>query len=294
LRKVASGYDDLKYSGERGTRGDEKIQQHKDTDSYGLKDIIEKLVQQGLLEILPLEAFKNPDKNGADAIVFKNGIYQISDEIYQEDSLPVKNELGALAYSVLEEEIESDERIDLFAENTVDLSALGFQLPEESETSRSEDEFQSNEVFSTNIGLNLDLLKKMMPSSVIKDVKILMRLSSITDSLMAALLVESEGVLKVFSSVGMEDQGKEMIQFSLEDEVYQELFKTRRIVMEKKARIGFKDLDDRIPAQYDDFISGVLYLPIMVDQGLGYVFLGLKNSQNSISDYISALKKAFS
>ena len=64
--------------------------------------------------------------------------------------------------------------------------------------------------------------------------------------------------------------------------------------MEKKARIGFKDLDDKIPAQYDDFISGVLYLPVMVDQGLGYVFLGLKNSQNSISDYITALKKAFS
>jgi hypothetical protein len=259
-----------------------------------LNEIIEKLVQKGLLEVLPLEVFQVQDSKEVDAIVLKNGIYQISDEVYREDSLPVKNELGALAYSVLEEEIESEERIDLFASNTVDLSALGFLLPEDTDNRRSDEGRQSSELISTGMGLNLDFLKKKMPSSVIKDVKILMRLSSITDSLMAALLVESDGELKVTSSVGMEDQGKEMLRFSTADEVYLELFQKRQIVMEKRARIGFKDLDDKIPAAYDDFISGVLYLPAMVDQGPGYIFLGLKGSQNSISDYIEALKKAFS
>ena len=293
LRKVASGYDDLKYPSGKGGLDTGKSRKPKESESFGLKDIIEKLVKQGMLEVMPLEAFQVKNSQEIEAIILKDGLYQISDDVYREDSLPAKNELGALAYSVLEDEIESDERIDLFASNTVDLSSLGFLLPEESDTRRLDEGHQINELFSPGMGLNLDFLKNMMPSSVIKDVKILMRLSSITDSLMAALLVESEDGLKVASSVGMEDQGKEMLRFSPTDEVYEELFKTRRVVMEKKARIGFKDLDDRIPAHYDDFISGVLYLPVMVDQGPGYIFLGLKGNQNSIPDYITALKKAF-
>lgn len=133
-----------------------------------------------------------------------------------------------------------------------------------------------------------------MPESAIKEVKVLMRLSSITDSLMAALMVETDDDLVVASSVGMDDEGRERIQFKREEEIYKEIFGERKILFLKSLHINIRDLDDRIPKEYEDFLSGILYIPVETEGLGGYVFLGLKNNGEDISYYMNLIHDVFS
>ena len=242
-----------------------------------VKDLLAKNGEEGNIELMSVTDFSPLSEE--ESISFEDGVYKIREKIYQTDP-PMKDDtLGELAKSVMEDKEEALEPSD---------SQPPFSREEGGEAVPA----LSPSFLSTG-GVNFDYLKEKLPEDSTEDDQLLMRLGALVDAPMGALLVEEEASLGIVSSVGMDGGSCEKITFKKEEEVYQEIFENRKILLQKSLKTQIEDLDRRIPDEFHNVLSGLIYIPVVTENRNGYVILGLIENDKNILYYMNLIYNFF-
>ena len=180
---------------------------------------------------------------------------------------------------------------DLFGDSDLDLSVFntGTSKIEKKEKEIKIMQPEEKQKDFLKYGYNYDIYLSGYKPGSIGIMKSLMRISNKMNAISSALLVKTAEGFKVGYSLGFDNLSKKALHFAKTDPVYTTLFKNNKIIFIKKQECGIDEFDRKVAREDKLYQNGYIYLPVLFLGKQAYLFFGLKDKENTFSDYITNL-----
>ena len=262
--------------------------EYNELKNLTLNDKITLLKKEKLLEITDISKFAQKYRDLRNIVVDKDGVFEISSEIYKNRETPADSEFKKAVDDVIGKNGAQKKGDDFtisgfFAKTDVDLPL--FEM-EDNEVNTQTVEFDPDKMITEEYGFDLDMyVGNYNGESSIAYMKALLKISRSVNSIYGGIIVQDETRFYPDITSGL-NQRENLLVFRKKDVFYQEILSQKKVFYLKTGINSVEEIDSVFSDEDKVFMKSILFMPVKYKNKQAYLFLSPDKNIFSFDDIV--------
>ncbi len=262
--------------------------EYNELKNLTLNDKITLLKKEKLLEITDIGKFAQKYRDLRNIVVDKDGVFEISSEIYKNRETPADSEFKKAVDDVIGKNGSQKKGDDFtisgfFAKTDVDLPL--FEM-ENNEVNTQTVEIDPDKMITEEYGFDLDMyVGNYSGESSIAYMKALLKISRSVNSIYGGIIVQDETRFYPDITSGL-NQTENLLIFRKKDVFYQEILSQKKVFYLKTGINSVEEIDSVFSDEDKVFMKSILFMPVKYKNKQAYLFLSPDKNIFSFDDIV--------
>ena len=262
--------------------------EYNELKNLTLNDKITLLKKEKLLEITDIGKFAQKYRDLRNIVVDKDGVFEISSEIYKNRETPADSEFKKAVDDVIGKNGSQKKGDDFtisgfFAKTDVDLPL--FEM-ENNEVNTQTVEIDPDKMITEEYGFDLDMyVGNYSGESSIAYMKALLKISRSVNSIYGGIIVQDETRFYPDITSGL-NQRENLLIFRKKDVFYQEILSQKKVFYLKTGINSVEEIDSVFSDEDEVFMKSILFMPVKYKNKQAYLFLSPDKNIFSFDDIV--------